>query len=158
MSNTDLAALERRIQKIEDIQAIKDLKARYATACDDFYNPEKMGEIFSEDAVWDGGDFGRFVGRKAIQKFFAEVSEDIDFAVHYFVQPQIELADDGLTAEASWYLWQACTIKKEGIWLSALEHDKYRKEDGRWWQTEMVLAPFFVAPYEQGWHKVMDLK
>ncbi len=154
MSNVDLGALEKRIQKIEDIQAIKDLKVVHARACDDCYNPDKMGHVFSEDAVWDGGEgWGRHESRKAIQDFFREARKDISFAVHYFVQPEIKVADDGMTASATWYLWQACTINDTAMWLSALEHDKYVKTDGRWWQTEMILDPFFVAPYEDGWHK-----
>ena len=55
--------------------------------------------------------------------------------------------------QKTWYLWQACTISDTAMWLSALEHDKYVKINGRWWQTEMILDPFFVAPYEDGWHK-----
>lgn len=160
MGSEDYGALEKRIQALEDIQAIKHLKARYAAACDDFYNPEEMEEIFAEDAVWDGGeDFGRYEGRAAIKQFFADVSKDIEFAVHYFVQPIIELADDGNTAEAKWYLWQACTMKgNKATWLSGLEFDKYRKENGRWWKTEMRLELFFLTPYEEGWHKVKILK
>lgn len=160
MGGADYEALEKRIQCLEDIQAIKDLKARYAAACDDFYNPEEMGEIFANDAVWDGGeDFGRYEGRDAIKQFFAEVSKDIEFAVHYFVQPIIKVADDGITAEAKWYLWQACTLKgNKAVWLAGLEFDKYRKQDGRWWKTEMRLELFFLTPYEEGWHKVKIVK
>ena len=160
MGDHDYAVLERRIQKIEDIQAIKDLKARYANACDDFYNPEKMGEIFAEDAVWDGGeDFGRYEGRAAIKQFFADVSKDIEFAMHYFVQPRIELSEDGATAEAVWYLWQASTLKgNKAVWLSGFEYDKYRKDDGRWWKPEMKLEILFLTPYEEGWHKVKIIK
>jgi len=159
MNNMTLEALEKRIQTIEDIQAIKDLKALYANICDDCYNPERMGQVFTEDAVWDGGeDFGRYEGLPAIRSFFQNVAKDIDFAVHYFVQPKIEMADDGVSAKATWYLWQAFTMKGQGLWLSALEHDTYIKKDGRWWQNGMVLETFFLTPYEEGWHKVKILK
>ncbi|MBW2651634.1 MAG: nuclear transport factor 2 family protein, partial [Deltaproteobacteria bacterium] len=34
MNEKQLKALEKRIQVLEDIEAIKDLKARYAAVCD----------------------------------------------------------------------------------------------------------------------------
>ena len=34
-----LAQLEQRVQALEDVNAIRHLKARYAAYCDDQYNP-----------------------------------------------------------------------------------------------------------------------
>src|SRR5262245_11383232 len=45
--------------RIEDIEAIKILKARYGYYCDDSYNPDGISSLFVEDGVWDGGQFGR---------------------------------------------------------------------------------------------------
>ena len=91
-----------------------------------------------------------------IQDFFREAAKSVTFAVHYLVQPEIVVAEDGESASASWYLWQACTIDDTPMWLSALEYDKYKKINGRWWQTEMVLKPFFLSPYAEGWHKLQS--
>lgn len=160
MDTKELNALKKRIQVLEDIEAIKDLKARYAAVCDDKYNPEKGVKLFTQDGVWHGGkDFGVHKGRAAIKKFFREVSQNIVFAVHYFVQPTIKINKDGKTAQAKWYLWQACTFKGgSAVWISGLEYDKYRKVDGEWLMSEMRLKLFFMTPYEQGWHKVRILK
>ena len=35
-----LAQLEQRVQALEDVNAIRHLKARYAAYCDDQYNPD----------------------------------------------------------------------------------------------------------------------
>ena len=48
----DLAELERRITRIEDIEAIKQLKARYCEICDDDHDPDRITRIFAEDGVW----------------------------------------------------------------------------------------------------------
>ncbi len=48
-----MADLERRVQILEAIEAIKQLKAEYADACDDMYNPPHA-DLFTKDAVWDG--------------------------------------------------------------------------------------------------------
>ena len=63
----DLADLERRVRALEDIEAIKQLKYRYADACDRGYDADALADLFTEDAVWDGGLFGRYEGREAIR-------------------------------------------------------------------------------------------
>jgi len=99
MNAKQLKALEKRVQVLEDIEAIKNLKARYAAVCDDKYNPPKGVKLFTQDAVWDGGkDFGVHKGRAAIKKFFEGVAQNIVFAVHYFLQPTIKVNKDGKTA------------------------------------------------------------
>ncbi len=156
MDNQKLEALERRIQQIEDLEAIKRLKYEYAGACDDFYNPEIMLTLFTEDAIWDGGaDFGVHRGHAELKEFFMGVSGNIEFAVHHFLQPEIDIDEGGTTAQGKWYLWQACTFKGDtGVWISGLEHDEYRKVGDEWLMSAMKLELFFMTPYEEGWHKV----
>lgn len=72
MSVEDLA---QHIQTLESIEAIKQLKARYCALCDDQYDANGIASLFTEDAVWDGGNFGRHEGREAIRKFFQGASE-----------------------------------------------------------------------------------
>jgi hypothetical protein len=160
MSAKELKNLERRIQMLEDIEAIKNLKAAYAAVCDDRYNPEKAVKLFTSDAVWDGGkDFGVHKGTKAIKKFFGQVAQNIVFAVHYFLQPVIKVSKKGDTATGKWYLWQACTLRGGvAVWIAGLEYDKYRKVKGQWLMSGMKLKLFFMTPYERGWHKIKILK
>ena len=51
----DLNALEARLRRLEDIEALKQLKAQYCAACDDGYDADRLASLFTEDAVWDGG-------------------------------------------------------------------------------------------------------
>ena len=76
-------ALERRVQRLEDLEAIRDLKARYAAACDNGYDADTLAAMFTEDAVWDGATLGRHVGREAIRAFFQGSSSRISFARHH---------------------------------------------------------------------------
>ena len=64
--------LAQRLQVLEDIEAIKKVKAEYCAHCDNGYNPDGIAELFAEDGVWDGGVdvFGKYDGREAIRKFF----------------------------------------------------------------------------------------
>ena len=84
----DLAHTVGKLQAAEDI---RHLKARYARVCDTGYKPEGMAPLFTKDAVWDGGRFGRYEGIDAICGFFDGVSADIVWALHYMIAPVIEV-------------------------------------------------------------------
>ena len=148
----DIKELEKRVRVLEDIEAIKRLKARYAEICDDRYDPRRMKALFTEDAVWDGGDvWGIYRGREEILGFFAEAGRSIT-GVHFFVQPAIEITSD-TTAEGSWYLLQQGTKGDLAFWLSAVEYEKYVKIKEEWVFKEIRFKAFFASPFEEGWHK-----
>ena len=87
--------LEARIGRLEAIEEIRALKARYAEVCDTGYDPDRMRPLFAADAFWDGGErFGRYEGVDAICGFFADVSSQITWALHYMVAPVVEVSDD----------------------------------------------------------------
>lgn len=94
-----MATLEERIQRLEDIKEIQALKIAYARAADDRYNADRLAALFTEDAVWDGGEkFGMHRGRQAIHDFFAPISEAFTFALHYYMGPTIDIAPSGVAA------------------------------------------------------------
>ena len=59
-----LENLEKRIKVLEDIEDIKRLKRRYCLYCDDSYDADALADLFTEDAVWDGGIRGKSEGRE----------------------------------------------------------------------------------------------
>ncbi|MCE2487679.1 MAG: nuclear transport factor 2 family protein, partial [Desulfurellaceae bacterium] len=85
-----LEELDQRIQTLEDIEAIKQLKARYCAGADE-RDEEAFVGCFTEDASWDGGSFGHYEGREAIRTFFRAIPDRLSFAVHYVMNPQIEV-------------------------------------------------------------------
>lgn len=52
---TKPAGLEQRFTGLEDIEAIKQVKARY---CDDDHRPEQVTALFTADRIWDAGGVG----------------------------------------------------------------------------------------------------
>ena len=91
MSTSDL---EKRITVLEDIEAIKQLKARYCAICDDDHNPDKIASVFAEDGIWEGGDFGQARGHAAIRKLFEGFKKLISFSQHNLMNPIIEVNGD----------------------------------------------------------------
>lgn len=147
--------LEQAVAKLQAAEEIKRLKARYADVCDTGYDPERMRPLFTDDAVWDGGRFGRYEGFEAVHGFFAGVSEQITWALHYMIAPSIEVHDDLVSANGTWYLWQPCTVVgpdgPRAVWLTGRYAERYRKERGEWRFSEILLDVQSVTPYEEGW-------
>jgi len=158
----DINEIAKRVQRLEDIEAIKQLKAEYADACDDMYNPKRMRNLFTKDAVWDGEKegFGKYVGIDEVCNFFDGAKNSLLFGVHFFLQPRIKMLSD-TEAEGVFYLWQTSSMANgKDIFLSGLEFDKYRKENGKWKMSHMTLKLFYAADIKQGWRvdKMSGLK
>ena len=120
----DLAEFERRLTRIEDIEAIKQLKARYCDICDDDHNPSKITSLFVEDGIWEGGEFGKAQGHEAIRRLFQTFGRLISFSQHMVMNPIIEIA--GNSAKGTWYFLGPFTFRKdnEAKWVAV------RYEDG----------------------------
>jgi len=148
-----LAELENRVRALEDVEAIRNLKARYAAYCDDNYNADKIAELFVEDAVWESGNWGRFEGREAIRGFFRRASEIYSFAIHYSLNPQIEVTGD--TARARWLLFMPCTLAdgNRAVWRSAIDDEEYVRVNGEWMFKSKSGTAIFSTPFEEGWAK-----
>lgn len=145
--------IEERLGRLEDIEAIRLLKARYARFCDDDYNAEALAPLFTDDAIWDGGVLGRFEGRDAIRSFFSNAASVMPFAIHHVTNP--EIAVDGDSAEGRWLLWQPC-VHAEGdqaLWMAGSYSDRYRREAGEWKFADVQIALTMMSPYEAGWSR-----
>jgi hypothetical protein len=145
--------LEKRIRVLEDIEAIKRLKARYCAICDDNHNPDKIATVFDQDGIWEGGDFGKAQGHKAIRELFEGFRQLISFSQHNLMNPIIEV--DGDRAKGTWYLMGPFTFreKNEAKWLAARYEDDYVKINGEWKYKHLRAIVRMSAPYEKGWTK-----
>ena len=86
---------------------------------------------------------GRHEGREAIREFFRGISGHFVFALHYGLNPQIEVNGD--TARARWFLFMPCTVGDTGeaMWRAG----------GRRMYKSRKSAPIFHTAFEQGWAK-----
>ena len=143
------------VRWLADIEQIKQLKARYAAACDDNYNPDLLAELFVEDAVWDGDFMGYAESREAIRTFFANASSLIGFAVHGLGNPLIEI--DGDRATGRWILHQPMTMKDTELcfWFCAQYVDDYVRTENGWKFQRVRIIPRAFSPYEKGFGQVL---
>ena len=142
-----------KLQWLFDVEQIKQLKHRYCGYCDEQYDPDGIAALFVEDGVWDGGPFGKYEGRDAIHKFFANASNLISFANHYVTNPIIEI--DGDTATGRWDLWQPMVSEPEttACWLIAKYREEYVRRDDTWMFRTLTVDVKALSPYEQGFAK-----
>ena len=94
-----VAELQARVRHLEVIDALRNLKAEYAAACDDNYDADRLAALFVEDAMWESEGMGCHEGRGAIREFFRSISGHIVFALHYGLNPQIEVNGDTARAK-----------------------------------------------------------
>jgi uncharacterized protein (TIGR02246 family) len=147
------ADLEAQVRALEDVEAIKKLKARYCAQCDDNFNAEGIAALFTEDGVFDAGAFGKPEGREAIRNHFIKAAPALPFAIHMVMNPNIEVRGDSATGV--WYLIQPCTFAdgNQAVWGSARYDDQYVRVGGEWKFKHVKLTNFFWTPFDQGWVK-----
>jgi hypothetical protein len=145
----DLAKLEQRLTRVEDIEAIKQLKARYCEICDDDHNPDRIATIFAEDAVWDAEGIGKAEGHVAIRALFQTFQQQIDFSQHMVMNPIIQI--DGERATGIWYFAGPFTPRQDPQSnLTAVRYEEdYVKVNGEWKFQHPRAAPRFVAAVEK---------
>src|SRR5262245_11013535 len=155
-----IALLEARLDEAESLHEIFRLKAHYgelidartAPGVDDARRRElarEISELFTPDAVWDGGPgVGRCEGRAAIEERLARPT--LAFSWHFFVKPRLQVA--GERAFGTWDLLAPFTTADgRAMWMTGVESDEYRRDDGLWLHSRMQLRVVFSCPYDKGW-------
>jgi hypothetical protein len=145
--------LATRLARLEDLEAIRALKMRYARYCDAGYDPDGIASLFVPEGVWDGGElFGRAEGHERIRQHFVAAPSRIPWSLHYILAPDLVVDPGGHRADGTWYLWQPCTRRlrtgeERQAWLSGTYRDTYRKVDGAWlFETVTVEGRWLDKP------------
>lgn len=144
--------LEARIEKLEAIEAIRQLKARYCEICDDSHNPKEIVTIFTEDGIWEGEGIGRAKGHKEISKLFSDFQKTISFSQHMVQNPIIDVS--GKIAVGRWYFFGMFKFYQNETrrWQAARYQETYESIAGVWKIKHLKIAPPTMSvKYEQGW-------
>ncbi|MFP6563667.1 MAG: nuclear transport factor 2 family protein [Myxococcota bacterium] len=125
------------LQRLVEVEAIKQLKARYMR-CLDTKAWDELADCFSEDATssYNAGAYA-FDGREAIMKFLTDSMSSPRFlTMHHVHTPEIGFTSDH-EATGLWYLEDRVIALDHGFELhgTGIYEDRYTKADGRWWIT-----------------------
>lgn len=149
-----MSNIEQRLARLEAAEDIRRLKAKYAKICDNGYDPDQLVALFVDDSVWDGGEhFGYHAGKETIREFFSVVPEQISWALHMNICPDIEVSADAQTAEGTWYLFEPFTFKGEATWLTGVYNETYRNTADGWRFETVQIVPQMITPFDTGWVK-----
>lgn len=113
---------------------IEELKYAYMR-CLDTKEWGEMAELLTDDAVgeWSGGKLTR-TGKPEILAFFHESMDSVEFlSAHHAHMPELKLLGPD-AAIGTWALEDTVVMGEYSLLLhgSAIYHDEYRREDGRW--------------------------
>lgn len=151
--------VEKRLQVLEDIEEIKNLKSMYCYWADEAIrtgDPDKISplvERFADDGSCDFGIVDVARGKEAVSEFFKLVPVLASYAAHLVCNPIIRV--DGDRATGSWYVHCPLTIRatNEAVWLQGRYEEEYVKKDGEWMWYSMKTIIDFVTPFDEGWAK-----
>jgi SnoaL-like domain len=153
--------LEARLQRLEDIEAIRNVKMAYAKLCDEGYDADGIVALFARntDVEWVSDVFGTHEGPDGIHAWFDNVDEEIHWAVHFMINPVVEVADDGQSAKGSFYLLELATMsapdggEPDAVIMTGKYSDDFVKEDGEWRFKRIEINFDQVSNLDQGWVK-----
>lgn len=156
MSGNDLSDVLDRLRRLEDVEAIRRLKADYVAASDRGYDADALAELFVEDAVWDGGPFGRHEGRETIRQWIRGLPKQILFAEHFVMAPHIVIADSGDAARAQWQLFMTAELANDdgpadAVVMMGNYDEQLVKVDGEWRLKQVVMTVNRLSNLDEGW-------
>lgn len=157
---TDLAALARRVARLEAEADVRRVAMDYFRLCDAL-GPDtpfdELGALFARDAAWEGrgrygAAFGRHKGRTAIVAMLASYADPPHFALnaHYLASETIAITGED-RATAGWMMLQVSTYRdgRSDLRSAALTVD-FIVEDGVWRIARFVTDNIFsrhVGPW-----------
>jgi len=126
--------LRERIQALEDIEAIKQLKARWWFACDERATDDMRACYYVEDFLIDFGFIGQYRDMDAFINVFEELAchpSHID--MHHGMAPEIKITGPD-SATGRWRMrFQLLETEKEMVqMMHGYYQDTYIKVDGEW--------------------------
>ncbi len=166
-----VAALAAQVDRLTAEADIRKVQARYMVLCDtpcpeagvddDAERIERIVDLYTEDAVWEGvgsyydNQFGRSVGKDAIRKHFQgfwgqKRDPALVLNAHYLTTEHIDV--DGDEATGHWIHIQPWIFSdRSSLLRSSRLFNGFRREDGRWRITRTRTENVFVAPLTPGW-------
>lgn len=144
-----MQTLEQRIQQLEDIEAIRRLKAAYCDACDNDHDGDAVAALFTEDGTWQYEGREANVGKAAIAANMYRVREQggMRCSAHIVSNPDIEVEGDQATG--NWRLVMMFSLHDgQGFYrIIGRYQESYVRQDGRWLFQTLLVKVEERGPY-----------
>jgi SnoaL-like domain len=175
-----LESLVRRIEVLEAEAEIRRVQTRYMFLCDtpcpelgvedDAMRIEKILELYTEDATWEGvgeyytAQFGRMIGKSALRMHFQGFwgKRQIPLLLlnaHYLTSEQIHVHSNGINADGQWIHMQPWLFADGKAQLrSSRLNNLFCKVDGQWLISQTRTENVFVAPLPDNFAEAFSKK
>lgn len=149
-----------RVDRLESIEAIRSLKARYCAGCDDDHNPDTLLALFWPDAVWEASEIARCEGHAEIRAFFQQMRDGgtMRNSGHHAVNPDITV--DGDEATGHWrliMLWTGNAVDGDIQYQRIIGwyRERYQRRNGVWKFQHLFCqveesGPYAIEPSRMG--------
>lgn len=154
MANDDIA---RRLRRLEDREALRDLVAGFARGADAGCDPALLRPLFTDDARFDIDRFGSLEGGDHIvHEMHANTGRGFNWTLHYLTTPVFTFESDD-AATCFFYLWEVATHPRPdgtevAYWIGGwYDARAVRQADGTWRFRHLQLTIRLMSPYAEGW-------
>lgn len=152
------ANLERRVNRLVDESAVRNLQHTYAYRFER-QQWDSLITLFTDDATYELGLQGVYQGRNSIRRMFGQFDPPSDSAQlldeRMQLQTVVTVAPDGLTARARVVELGLHAVIEDGqqssVWHQAIYENRFVKVDGEWKISAVHRYPRFATDYALGW-------
>jgi hypothetical protein len=136
-----LADLEKRLQVIEDMEAIKKLHQNYINLMD-YIRYDEVPALFTEDATVEIRQHGVHRGKKEINDMYQYIKDMYKGGVprhiaHFCCEPDITV--NGNSAKGIWLIYFFDSVPAQS-WVQGINDCEYRKVDGKWFISKLKFT------------------
>ena len=146
----EIEELEARVSRLEDIEAIRQLRHKYFR-CLDGKLWDEMTECFADDvsATYFNGEF-RFNGKDETINFFKMGLTDALVGMHHGHHPEIEITGEN-TARGTWGLYNYLVDRtnNRGQRIAGMYQDEYVKVGGQWKIKSIACNQIFQENWDR---------
>lgn len=143
-------ALEKRLQALEDRQAIEQVITDYLVAVDDLSSVDAVMNVFTDDAVFDMSRIGyaNIAGAPAIREFFDGVFAGMSHQAHYATNFSLDTLQGDLAQCRTHVIGMGVTADGDEVCFYLQYHLEMRRESGIWKLATFRGKP--LMPIAQG--------
>jgi hypothetical protein len=151
----DYPSLEAKVQRLLDIEEIKTLRSRYAYGANIIGSQpgdlKAFAGLFAQDGTFDVG-MGVATGPAEIEAMMRSLTTQWKSAMHYMLNPLIELDGDRATAKFTGLFAFHGSADSSPIWLCNIYDDSYvRTAEGWRFQSVRIETIFADAAFFEGY-------
>lgn len=153
--NITAPSLEERVARLEAIEEIRQLKARYAHYLDNGYDPQGIASLFAEDGEWIiEGETVR--GHEAIIRHCEKLPRIIPWSLHIITTSIVSIDADGIHADCVFYVQSTQTMKiaseeSKAYLILGMFRDRCVKIDDRWVFAKVQAEIQQSVLWTEGW-------